>query len=66
MYPTDAGLRQRPHGKTESMFALSHGELAIVIFIFALVWGAQALPRFAARIGEMTARNEARRPRRGG
>ncbi|HXX68139.1 MAG TPA: hypothetical protein VEK07_13195 [Polyangiaceae bacterium] len=48
------------------MFALSHGELAIVIFIFALVWGAQALPRFAARIGEMTARNEARRPRRGG
>jgi Sec-independent protein translocase protein TatA len=47
------------------MFALSHGELAIVVFIFALVWGAQALPRFAARLGELTARHRARRPRRG-
>jgi Sec-independent protein translocase protein TatA len=32
------------------MFALSGGELAIVLFIFALVWGAVVLPRLGERI----------------
>jgi len=32
------------------MFALSGGELAIVLFIFALVWGAVMLPRLFERI----------------
>jgi Sec-independent protein translocase protein TatA len=32
------------------MFALSRGELAMVLFIFALVWGAGALPRLGERV----------------
>jgi Sec-independent protein translocase protein TatA len=34
------------------MFALSGGEIAIVAFIFALVWGAGVLPRLGERLGE--------------
>ncbi len=33
------------------MFALTRGELAIVVFIFALVWGASVLPRVGERVG---------------
>jgi hypothetical protein len=33
------------------MFALSHGELAVVLFLFALVWGAGLLPRLGERLG---------------
>jgi Sec-independent protein translocase protein TatA len=40
------------------MFALSAGELTMVAFIFALVWGAGVLPR----LGEsLAARHAARR-----
>ncbi len=38
------------------MFALSGGELAIVVFIFALVWGAVMLPRALERIAVMNLR----------
>jgi Sec-independent protein translocase protein TatA len=34
------------------MFAVSRGELVVVAFIFALVWGAGALPRVGERVGE--------------
>jgi Sec-independent protein translocase protein TatA len=33
------------------MFAVSRGELVLVAFIFALVWGAGVLPRVGARLG---------------
>jgi Sec-independent protein translocase protein TatA len=33
------------------MFAMSGGELTIVAFIFALVWGSGVLPRLGERIG---------------
>jgi hypothetical protein len=33
------------------MFALTRGEVAIVAFIFALVWGAGYLPRLGERLG---------------
>jgi Sec-independent protein translocase protein TatA len=42
------------------MFALSRGELAIVAFIFALVWGAGALPRLGERLGGRLARRRGR------
>lgn len=45
------------------MFALSWGELAIVLFIFALVWSARVLPRLGERLG---ARFAGKRPRGGG
>jgi Sec-independent protein translocase protein TatA len=38
------------------MFAMSRGELAIVLFIFALVWGAAVLPRLGERIALSRAR----------
>jgi Sec-independent protein translocase protein TatA len=34
------------------MFALTGGELAMVLFLFALVWGAGLLPRLGERLGE--------------
>jgi hypothetical protein len=43
------------------MFALSHGELAIVLFIFGLVWVAGVLPEAAARWSERAASKRARR-----
>jgi Sec-independent protein translocase protein TatA len=42
------------------MFVPSRGELAIVAFIFFLVWGAGALPKLGAQIGEALARRRAR------
>jgi Sec-independent protein translocase protein TatA len=33
------------------MFAASRGEFLLVVFIFALVWGAGVLPRFGERLG---------------
>ncbi len=38
------------------MFALTRGELAMVAFLFALVWGAGLLPRLGEWIGERSAR----------
>jgi Sec-independent protein translocase protein TatA len=43
------------------MFALTHGELAMVLFLFALVWGAGLLPRLAARIGVRLAKSRVAR-----
>jgi hypothetical protein len=34
-----------------SMFGLTHGELALCVFLFALILGAQWLPRLGERIG---------------
>jgi len=33
------------------MFALTGGEIALVTFLFALVWGAGVLPRLGERLG---------------
>ncbi len=38
------------------MFALSHGELAICVFIFLLVWGAGVLPKAGERLSQWLAR----------
>jgi len=38
------------------MFGLTRGELAMVVFLFALVWGAGLLPRLAEHIGTRFAR----------
>jgi Sec-independent protein translocase protein TatA len=52
------------------MFALTHGELAMVLFLFALVWGAGLLPRLGERLGARfagaRAARGARSPRDGG
>ncbi len=52
------------------MFALTHGELALVLFLFALIWGAGLLPRLGARLGvrfaKARAARDARSPRVGG
>ncbi len=45
------------------MFAVSRGEVVLVVFIFALVWGAGLLPRIGERLG---ARFSANRQRDGG
>ena len=37
--------------QVEAMFALTRGELAMVVFLFALVWGAGLLPRWGERLG---------------
>ncbi|HEX3772312.1 MAG TPA: hypothetical protein VHV30_15655 [Polyangiaceae bacterium] len=42
------------------MLGASRGEILLVAFIFALVWGAGVLPRFAAQLAER------RREREGG
>jgi hypothetical protein len=34
------------------MFALTTGEIAMVVFLFALAWGAGLLPRLGERLGE--------------
>jgi hypothetical protein len=48
------------------MLSLTGGELAMVVFIFVLTWGAGWLPRVAERWGERSARGTAgsRPPRR--
>jgi len=38
------------------MLSLTGGELAMVVFIFVLTWGAGWLPRVAERWGERSAR----------
>lgn len=48
------------------MFALTRGELAMVLFIFALVWGAGVLPKMGERLAtrfarEKSAANDAKR-----
>jgi hypothetical protein len=40
------------------MFALTSGELAMVSFLFALIWGAGLLPRLGERLGERLVRRE--------
>jgi Sec-independent protein translocase protein TatA len=45
------------------MFAVSRGELVLVAFVFALVWGAGVLPRLGERLGVRLA---AKRGRDGG
>jgi Sec-independent protein translocase protein TatA len=47
------------------MFALTRGELAMVMFVFALVWGAGLLPRWGERVAARLARR-ARGRRDGG
>jgi len=47
------------------MFALTWGELAVVVFLFALVWGAVLLPRAGERLGARFAKGS-REPRNGG
>ena len=32
------------------MFGLTHGELILIVFIFALIYGAGLLPKVAARL----------------
>lgn len=48
-----------------SMFALNRGELAIVAFIFALVWSAVTLPRFVERVVATLTSKRARGPNEG-
>ncbi len=38
------------------IFGMTHGEVALVVFIFALVYGAGHLPRLAERLGDLLAR----------
>jgi Sec-independent protein translocase protein TatA len=47
------------------MFATTRGELAIVVFLFILVWGAVLLPRVGERVGEALLRRS-RKQRNGG
>jgi Sec-independent protein translocase protein TatA len=42
------------------MFALSRGEFVLVVFIFALVWGAGVLPRVGERLGARLAAKRGR------
>ena len=37
---------------------MTAGELGLVLFIFALTWGAGLLPRLAERLGERAARRD--------
>ena len=45
------------------MFAMTHGELAIVVFLFVLVWGAALLPRLGERLGAARYERALRRAR---
>jgi len=47
------------------MLGLTGGEVAIVAFVFALVWGAGLLPRLGERLGERFAKR-GRGPGNGG
>jgi hypothetical protein len=44
-----------------TMFALTAGEAALVLFLFALAWGAGLLPRLGERLGARFARRDASR-----
>jgi Sec-independent protein translocase protein TatA len=37
------------------MLSLTNGEIALILFIFALTWGAGWLPRVGERLGERSA-----------
>jgi Sec-independent protein translocase protein TatA len=45
------------------MFAVSRGELVLVVFIFALVWSAGVLPRLGERLGSRFSANRQRNGR---
>ncbi len=38
------------------IFGMTHGELGLVVFIFALVYGAQVVPKIGERVGTWMAR----------
>ena len=38
------------------IFGMTHGEVGLVAFIFALVYGAGHLPRVVTRLGDLLAR----------
>ena len=44
------------------MFGLTRGEIILVAFIFALVYGAGHLPKLAARLGGKTPADKPPRP----
>jgi hypothetical protein len=48
------------------MFALSRGELAMVLFIFALIWSSGFLPRLGEKVAERVAEKRAPGSREGG
>jgi hypothetical protein len=48
------------------MFALSRGELAMVLFIFLLIWSSGFLPRLGEKLGERFADDRAPGSREGG
>jgi Sec-independent protein translocase protein TatA len=48
------------------MFGLTRGELAMVLFLFALIWGAGLLPRLGEHLGARLAASRARTRRDGG
>jgi hypothetical protein len=48
------------------MFALTRGELAMVLFIFAIIWCSGALPRFGERMGVRLAKQRSKRGQRDG
>jgi hypothetical protein len=41
------------------MFAVTGGEFAMFLFLFALAWGAGLLPRLGERLGERFAKRDA-------
>jgi len=45
------------------MLALTFGELAMVLFIFAIIWCSGVLPRLGERIGVRLARHRVQRDR---
>jgi len=47
------GNRARDTNRT--MLSLTSGETALILFIFALTWGAGWLPRVGERLGERSA-----------
>jgi Sec-independent protein translocase protein TatA len=40
------------------LLGMTHGELGIVLFVFALVYGAQVAPKLGARAGEWLGRKK--------
>jgi Sec-independent protein translocase protein TatA len=38
------------------IFGMTHGELGLVLFIFALVYGAQVVPKVGERVGAWLSR----------
>lgn len=42
--------------ESRMIFGMTHGELGLVAFIFALVYGAQVVPKVGERVGAWFAR----------